>query len=76
MTMTTKGQNLRVVLLSLDDLDDLQDALDKLTTGQALTAGESGVLAVESVASLTLLGTPRFLFDGFRYTMALYYTSG
>lgn len=73
---TTKGQNLRVVLLRLDDIEDLQDALDKLTTGQGLTAGESGVAAVESVASLTLLGMPEWYFDGFCFCMALYYTSG
>ena len=74
-TALPRAQQLRTVILSLDDLTDVQDALDKLANNKALTAGESGLVAVEAIGNATLLGSPQVVFDGFKFNVFIFITS-
>lgn len=67
---------LRTIIISLDDLVDVQAALDLLRAGKGLSAPESGVVAYDKVTGQTLLGEPVVKFDGFKYTVFLFVTSG
>lgn len=71
-----KAQKLRTVIISLDDLADVRTALNLLMNGQPLTAVQSGLAAEEAIANLTLIGTPRILFDGFKWNVFLFTTTG
>lgn len=67
-----RTSTLRTVLISRTDLVDVQAAMDKLRNGKALTAAESGVVAVEPVGNLELAGPPQTHFDGFKWTVFLF----
>ena len=71
-----KAQTLRTVIIAQANLVDVHTALDLLQSGAALTAVQSGVDAEDPIANLTLVGEPRVIFDGFRYSVFLYVTTG
>lgn len=75
MTVMLKAQMLRTVIISLDDLADVQIALDKLANNQALTALESGLVAVDPIGNATLMETPVVLFDGFKFNVFIWLTT-
>jgi hypothetical protein len=70
-----KAQQMRTVIISLDDLEDVHDALELLQSGQGLTAGESGLVAEEAIGNLTLLAPPNVVFDGFKWNVFIFVTS-
>lgn len=67
---------LRTVIISQDDLVNVHTALDLLRAGKGLSAPESGVAAEDPIAGMTLMGEPDVKFDGFKYTVFLFVTSG
>lgn len=71
-----KAQILRTVIISLTDLVAVHTALDLLQSGSGLTAVQSGVDDEDPIGNLTLIGEPRVLFDGFKYTVFLFVTTG
>lgn len=79
-----KAQQLRTITLSLADPVAVQAALDLLRTGKGLTAGESGTIAYPlnpdgsgPLANGVELGpNPQVFFDGFFFTVFLFYVSG
>lgn len=75
MASLTKAQQLRTVIISLDDLENVQDALDKLANNQALTAGESGLVEVAPISNATLVGAPAVVFDGEKWNVFLWLTT-
>ena len=71
------SQAVRTVIVSNADLVVLHAMLDKLRTGQALTAAETGVSDEASIASLDLIvPIPPILFDGTYYTQVFYIAGG
>lgn len=75
MAPMLKGQMLRTVILSRDDLADIHDLLARLSKNDSLTAVETGVADEEPVTNLTLIGTPVIVFDGFNWNVFLYYST-
>lgn len=71
-----KAQQCRTVIIQQADINDIQTALDLLRDGQGLTAGESGLGAVEAIANLELIGTPLIVWDGQYYNAFIFVTSG
>ncbi len=67
-----RASTLRTVIVSRTDLVDVQASLDKLRNGKALTAAESGVVAVAPIGNLELAGEPQTHFDGFKWTVFLF----
>jgi len=74
-TPSPKAGQLRTVIIALNDLANVQIALDLLAQNQPLTAGESGLVAVDPIGAATLLGSPSVVFDGFKYTIFIWVTS-
>jgi hypothetical protein len=72
------AQKVRTVIISLNDLVAVHSALDLLRAGKGLTAIQSGVMAEEAIANLSLIDgkPPVVLFDGFKYTVFFFTTSG
>jgi hypothetical protein len=72
------AQKVRTVIVSLNDLVAVHTALDLLRAGKPLTAVQSGVMAEEAIANLSLIDgkPPVVLFDGFKYTVFFFTTSG
>lgn len=73
-----RAQQLRTIILQNADMVLLQDALDKLREGKDLTAGESGVSAVDNIQNVALASDapPEVYFDGFKFTVFLFVASG
>lgn len=71
-----KAQYLRTIIIALADLVAVHTALDLLQSGSGLTAVQSGVADEDPIANLSLIGEPRVLFDGFKYTIFLFVTTG
>lgn len=79
-----KAQQLNTIILSLADPVALQAALDLLRAGKGLTAGQSGTVAYPGnpdgtgpFANNVELGpNPVVFFDGFQYTVFLFYIQG
>jgi len=71
-----KAQQLRTLIISKASLVDVQTALDLLRSGAGLTAGQSGTVAYDSIANLELVGYPRVVWDGTKYTVFLYVSAG
>lgn len=70
-----KAQQLRTVILASNDLTVLHGLLDTLSAGGALTAAETGVDDEDPISDLSLVGEPRVIFDGFKYTLFLFVTT-
>lgn len=71
-----KAQSLRTVIISQADLADVQVALAKLSNGDGLTALESGLVAEDPISNLSLVDVPEILFDGFKWNVFLFVSSG
>lgn len=71
-----KAVQVRTVTISLATPTLVQAALDKLRTGQALTAGDSGTIAFDPIVNVELIGQPTVVWDGIYYTVFLFVTSG
>lgn len=67
---------LRTIIVARTNLVDVQAAMDLLRAGKGLTAGESGTIEYEKITGQTLIGEPQVKFDGFKYTVFLFVTSG
>lgn len=70
-----KAQRLRVVIITQAALADVQTAFDKVRT-QAITAMESGVADYPSIKDADLIQQPWVVWDGTKYTMFIFVTSG
>lgn len=71
-----KAQQLRTVIIANADLTVVSSSLAKIRT-QALTAIESGNVAEATIKDLVLLEpVPAPFFDGFRYVVFLFVTTG
>jgi hypothetical protein len=71
-----KGQQVKTIIIQQADINDIQTALDLLRSGQGLTAGESGLAAVDPIANLELIGQPQVVWDGLYYNVFFYISSG
>lgn len=71
-----RAQKLRTVIIAQANLVDVSTALALLSNGSGLTALQSGVVAENPIGDLTLVGEPQMVFDGFRYTVFLFVTTG
>lgn len=71
-----KAQQCRTVIVQQANINDIQTALDLLRYGQGLTAGESGLAAVDPIANLELVGQPLIVWDGQYYNAFIFVTSG
>jgi hypothetical protein len=71
-----KARQLRTLIIAKPDPVDVQAALDKLRGGQALTAGESGVVDYPAIANSELVQVCDPVFDGVNLIIVLYVTSG
>lgn len=70
-----KAQTLRTVIIQLDDIVNVHAALALLKNGKGLTALESGVVAEDPIADLSLVDQ-QVAFDGFYWTVFLFVTTG
>ncbi len=69
-----KAQQVRTVIIALDDLVDVHARLADLVNGKALTALETGVADETPILDLEWVGL-QVLFDGFKYTLFLNVTT-
>lgn len=79
-----KAQQLRTIIISLNDLTQVQAALDLLRVGKGLTSVQSGTIAYPANPdgsgpignNVELAVPPSVFFDGFNWCVFLFYISG